>query len=181
MQPPKITRSSGKSNSEVIIEYVQGFQPGDTIQYQEFQKVLSEGIDKAYTRRQVQSAIVQANRALLRQLQRELRNVPNVGYRVAYAVEHMAMAKIRHRKGERQYERGLLTMSHARLEELTQPQREAHIAQLMISRAIVERVVELQNGQDRQQELIDNLLRRVDELEGRASGKWLVRHLAGQG
>jgi len=76
---------------------------------------------------------------LLREQQRTLRNVRNVGYRMVRADEHNELARGRMRRADKQMDRGLLLLNNVREEEILDPMaRQSHQATRMVLSALVQ-------------------------------------------
>lgn len=160
-----IRRQSGRPNSEVIVAFVRDAVPETIISYDELGRVLEEGSESRYTRAKICAAVRRANRRLLPEHHRELRNVATIGYRIVPAREHLVLGRDRQRRGERQIKRGLLTMKHVRWDELSPAERQAHLAQLMISEGLMQNIRSIEHRQDRHASLINSILDRVEKIE----------------
>ncbi len=163
MKTIKITRSTGQSNAEVIVQYVCGVQPDTTFSYDDLRAVLEKHTTQKYANPMICSVIRQANPKLLRLHQRELRNVRNVGFRLIPAKEHSALATIRHGKADKQIRRALLTLKHVRWNEMDANTRRAHEGQLLLTSAIFSQTQAMRQRQIEHEELISAQLKTFDD------------------
>lgn len=151
------SREDGRSQAEVLIEYVKCGEPGQVYSYAELARALGAGSSRIYTIREVRQAVAACVSRLLREHQRRLHNIRLVGYRVAPAVHHMSLAKGDRRRADRQLLRGLQTLRHVRWEEMDENTRRAHEGHLMIHEAVCSN-----------QHALDVRLRKVEEAIRRA-------------
>jgi hypothetical protein len=128
----EITRADGRSNTQVLLDYVREGEPGRIYTYDELSAVLSAGTDRQYTHAAVGNAVRNALHALERTHKRALHNVRLRGYRMAHAKEHMGLAVIREDKALRQRRMAVHTLKHVRWEELDPNTRQLHEATLML-------------------------------------------------
>lgn len=131
-----VTRADGRSNATVILDYVKTGTAGQLYPYQEFADALAAGTDKTVTVVDVQRVVQRLITRLLREQQRRLHVVTRVGYRLAPAAQHMALAHGDRRKGETQIKKGLETLRHVRFEEMDDNTRRAHEGHLLIHEAL---------------------------------------------
>lgn len=136
MRTFRITREDGRSNGQVLLDYVRDKPAGTTFTYAELAEELSRGSNHVYTERDVQALSVRIYPRLLKEQARALHNVRNVGYRLAPAALHVTLANNRRTKADKQMLRGLQTLEHVRWEEMDTNQRLAHEGQLMIVGAL---------------------------------------------
>jgi hypothetical protein len=132
----KITRQSGLSNAEVLIDLVRNKQPGDLLSYDDLSAALSAGTDREYGTRDVQSVVTGSEHKLAVTLSRALMNVPGEGYRIAPACEHQRIAGRKKERASKLLKRGITVLRNVRWDEMDTNQRQAHEGQLMISSAI---------------------------------------------
>jgi hypothetical protein len=135
--PFQITRPDGRSNSQVVIDHVRDGEPGRVYTYDELGAALAEGTDHIYSVDAVRAAVTASCARLLKEHQRALHNVRLVGYRLAYAKDHMGLALIRKRRADVQIKRGLQTLRHVRWDEMDENTRRAHEGHLMITESLV--------------------------------------------
>jgi hypothetical protein len=131
-----ITRKDGRSNSQVVVDYVRDSEPGRLFTYDELAAALSVGSDRGFTARDVCQAVRGALLRLLREQQRRLHNVRLVGYRLAPAIEHRRLARQDHRRADVQLRRGLETLRNVRWNELDPNARLAHEGTLMLTESL---------------------------------------------
>lgn len=159
------SRNDGRSDSRVIFEMVQHAEPDTTFKYEELIEALQDGLDKTVRRDRVYRAVARANKMLLRERKRYLSVVPDSGYRMISASEHLPVALIRKDKALVQFKRGIELLRNARLDELNDTQRALHEGQLMILSGLYEATKESERRHDQSEALIEELKRRVDKLE----------------
>lgn len=135
--PFEVTRLDGRSNSQVVIDYVKNGEPGRVYSYHELGAALSTGTDRDYGVNAVRAAVTASCARLLKEHQRALHNVRLVGYRLAHAKEHMGLALVRKRRADVQIKKGLHTLRHVRWDELDDNARRAHEGHLMITESLV--------------------------------------------
>jgi hypothetical protein len=168
----KITRASGKSNQQVVIEFVSGAEPGTLFTFDQIAAVLSEGTERTYDRSEVGQIVRVANTRLLREHKRYLRSRPGEGYSIALAKDHRELAGGRNRKSQRQLKWALDTLENVRLDEMNEGERSAHIAQLEVNAILFDQQKRILRRQTEQSRLILNLASRVEQIEaGQSKGK----------
>jgi signal transduction histidine kinase len=173
-EPIMSRRVDGRSNQEVLVDYAIAAsqdRPDHVFTYGDLSKALGVGVDRMFSREDVQQVVRLAKPLMLTLHKRTFTNMPNVGYRLARASDHQAIAKAHTRRASRQVRHALLTMENARVDELTDAERELHNAQLTINRRLYEEQRRIVARQQRQDDLIAQLASRVDQLEAdRAAG-----------
>ena len=161
-----ISRQSGKSNQQVVVELVAEAPPGTVFSYDRIAAALSEGAGKTYTRAEVQSVVrTAADSRLLREYRRTLANVRGVGYKVAAANEHVPIAGAYNRKSIRSLKRGTDRLNHARLEELTEAERLTHEQQREVNNRLYSELRRIDRVQERHRVAIASTTQRVEQLE----------------
>lgn len=163
----EVTRASGKSNQQVIVELVCNAAPDTLFTYERLAAALADGSDIVYDRHAVQSCVRMANRRLLEEHQRCLEAVRGSGYRIIRAGEHHRIAVWRNRRGCRQYREAMRTLQNVRTDEMTPEERQRHDAQLVINSALAQAVRSQQKQSERMSELIAGLTHRVEQLEAK--------------
>lgn len=163
----RISRESGKSNQQVIIEFVREAQPGTVFTYADLAAVLASGTDRTYERREVQQVVRLANHRLLREHKRCLRPVRGVGYAMAYAKDHHELAGQRNRRGSRQFKWALDTLENVRLDEMSEQDRLIHLAQMQVNSEIYEQQRRILRRQEQQARAIATLTSRVEQMEAK--------------
>lgn len=157
----KIKRADGRSNAQVLLDFVKGKEAGAVFSYGEIAAALSEGSTKAYTERDVKGLAVKVYPRLLKEQARALHNVRNVGYRLAPASQHVALANHRQTKADRQMLRGVQTLQHVRWDEMDANQKLAHEGQLLVVGALYQSMKAL----ERRQNAVEAAIKRVREPE----------------
>lgn len=165
--PFAITRADGRSNTQVILDLVRGADPGMVFTYEQIIAALAVGSEKAYTTQAAQAAVRSALPRLLLDQSRTLRNVQQVGYKVALAAEHQHLALDRKHKADRQMHMGMTMLQHVRLDELSESQRKAHMGTLMIVSALWQN----QKALERRMDQNDAVLRPILEADARRQMK----------
>lgn len=158
-------RACGRSNQQVVIEHVRDRAPGTVFPYAELEALLSTGCDRTFDRRDVQQIVRAAKTRLLRENKRTLAVVPNVGYQLAFAKEHLGIANGHTKRGERQLRRAVVTLENARLDEMTAHERELHLAQCEVNQRILAEQRRMTSKQARHDLMIARLTSRVEQLE----------------
>src|SRR5262245_9608124 len=113
-----ISRPDGRSNQQVLIDFVHAAEPGMIFTYDQLMAHLTEGGTHSFTRQEVQQVARVAGTRLLREHQRALLNLTNVGYKLAHANEHTKLAIVRRRRGDSQFKRGYALLKEVRWDEL---------------------------------------------------------------
>lgn len=144
---PKITRSDGRSNGQVLLDLVAGKEPGTVFLYNDLIDILSVGTGKCYTRSDVQRIVTRTCPRMLKEQARALHNVINVGYRVAEASRHLTLAHDRKSRADKQLLRGVQVLEHVRWDEMDANQRMAHQGQLLITNALYQSMKSLERRQ----------------------------------
>lgn len=103
-----------QSRRELALEILRTKNPGDIATYDE----LASAID-VETRGLVQSAVGAAAKTLLKQDNRALEAVPNVGYRIVQAGEHALLAQRQQRRSSRALKRSRDVIQHVDYNELS--------------------------------------------------------------
>lgn len=171
VKPFVVGRVGGKSNQQVVVDFVCAAEPGATFTYDQIAAALAEGTDRIYDRREVQQVVRLANRRLLREYRRVLRTVVNVGYSVAHAKDHLGLASVRNTRGQRQFRWALETLENVRLDEMTEQQRMVHVAQQSVNAELFQTTRRILTRQAQHAKLIASLTHRVEQVEGKAAGK----------
>ena len=160
----KITRQDGRSAADVVLDLVKGKSPGTVFSYQEIGDALSAGTNRVYNRGAIQAAVLGAHQRMLKEQARALHCVPNVGYRLAPAAQHLMLANNRKTRADKQLRLGVMTLQNVRWDELDDNQRKAHEGQLLVSSALLAQIQAL----DRRQSAVEDAIRRV--LSGTGTG-----------
>ena len=156
--PFKITRADGRSNQQVILDYVKDGAAGHVYSYDELAQALSVGSNHAYSLREVQGVVAHALVRMLKEQARILHNVRHVGYRLAPGSYHLTLAGERQEKADKQMLRGLQTLQHVRWEEMTPNERLAHQGQLLISGALYQQMKAIERRQTAIEESISRAI-----------------------
>ncbi|MCU0806406.1 MAG: hypothetical protein MUC53_00185 [Candidatus Contendobacter sp.] len=135
-----ITREDGRSNSQVLLDLVNGKSPGTVFPYAELIDVLSAHTDRRYSRTEVQRIVVMTCPRMLKEQARTLICIRHVGYRIAPAADHAMIAGTRKSRADKQLLRGVETLQNVRWDEMDSNQRLAHEGQLLIFSALHEQM-----------------------------------------
>src|SRR5262245_23247857 len=90
----------GKSYRQIALEAFKDLQSGATVTYKQLADVMA--LSAKNDRSQIQQAVNQANKTLLKLYSRCVENIKNQGYKVIPANQHIMMAKTKESKAERQ-------------------------------------------------------------------------------
>lgn len=165
------SREDGRSDRQVVYDLVGDLEPGDVVGYDQLTEELSAGLDEQVGRKRVYRAVANANRLLLRERQRYLSVVREVGYRILRADEHLPEALDRKHRAVSKLRQGMELLRHAKVDELSEAQRVLHQGQLMIMGGLYDAVRDSHQRHDRQERVIDELRARqradIEELRRR--------------
>ncbi len=150
----QITRLDGRSNGQVIIDYVKDDKPGTEYTYARLASELSKGTDRTYDREAVRSIVMATYPRLLKEHQRALHNIRGVGYRLAFAHQHQTLALVRKRRADKQLKLGLMTLQKVRWDEMDQQQVLAHEGTLLVVGALYNAQAALSRRQDKVEETL---------------------------
>lgn len=160
------SRSDGRSDQQVVYELVSGNDPDTVFTYRQIRDALANGIDGEILDGRLYTAVRMANKRLLRNDQRFLRNVRGTGYRVITAAEHHGVALEKKDKALMQMRQGAEVLLSVRAEELTPAELQLARGTGMVFQGIVSAMGESKRRHERQEGLIDELRQRVERLEG---------------
>lgn len=132
----QITRADGRSNGQVLIDYVSDGEAGQVYEYGELCNVLSEGTDRVFGVNDVRQVVATTQPRMLKEHQRTLHNVRRVGYRLALAKDHTMLAMARRHRADTQVKKGLQLLRHVRWDEMDENTRRAHQGHLMLAEAL---------------------------------------------
>lgn len=108
-----------RSRRNVVIDTLGNIQPGVLMTYDELMSLL--GVDK----RTCQSVVNQAKSGLEKQYKKAVVAVPNEGYRVVYAKEHLDLAKAHQKRAGRQLRKSHSKAVNVEFSQLTDGERAA--------------------------------------------------------
>jgi len=152
-----VTRHDGRSDGQVVLDLVDGAEPGRVFTFAEIAAALMEGTGREYGVPEVRGAVGRAHVRMLKEQARVLHSVRCVGYRVAEAREHHRLARHRRHRAGVQLRRGLQVLQNVRWEEMDRESRVAHEGQLLVSLAVAGAVQQLERRVDSH----DALLKRI--------------------
>lgn len=132
------SRSNGQSDVDVIVSLVSSASPMTVLTHSQMMAALQEGLTQPVTLERARNARARAETRMLREIGRTLEAVHGIGYRVAKAAEHKRMSGARKRRADRQMFRGVQLLKNVRWDELSDEQRKAHEAQLVIMSSLYE-------------------------------------------
>lgn len=132
----RITRADGRSNAQVVLDFVQDGKPGTIYSYKALGAALEKGTSEKYGAAAVQRVVNSLHSRLAKEQQRTFVTVRGLGYRLAHANEHSLVAHNRHRKADAQFRKGIAVLRHVKWDELDEASRQAHQGHLMISEAL---------------------------------------------
>jgi len=157
-----ISRTDGRSATEVICGLVKDARSGELLPYDKIAAALSEGTNKQYTRSDVQGAVGRAERQLACKLSRALMNVAGQGYKVALAAEHQCIAGRKRDRSQKLLKRGLTVLQNVNWDEMSPNERQAHEGQLMVVGALYTTM----QGIDRRLSRVENAIKTRNENGG---------------
>jgi len=159
------SRADGRSDRQVVLDMAQDAAPETVFAYDEIIAALESGVDTDVERERVYRAVGRANRALLRERRRYLRVVPGVGYRMVRSDEHLPLALDSKATAAAYLRKGMDLLKHVRLDELDEPHRTLHQAQLMILGAHHQAIESSNRRHQEHDRAIDDLRERVTRIE----------------
>lgn len=174
-------RDDGRSDRQVVYDYVRQAQPDDQFTYDELISELQKGVDVDIERSRVHRAVSAANPLLLEEDRRYLAVMRGRGYRVIRPEEHLPVAVGKKSKAMDKLAQGVNLLRHVRIGELTEAQRLLHQGQLQIMAGLYDAVAASEERHDRQEAVIERikaqqqtdiqkLSDRLDALERREQG-----------
>jgi hypothetical protein len=163
------SRPDGRSDRRVVFELVADAKPDTTFTYATLVDALSEGLDVEIARDRVYRAVAAGNKTLLQERKRYLQVVPNIGYRIIHTSEQLPVALLKKDRAQTYLSKGIEVLRHAKLDELDAAQRTLHEGQLLILAGLHQAMQESDRRHARSEELIAELRRRMDRLEGNKS------------
>lgn len=160
----EISRDNGKSDAEVLVEFAAKREPGELITYAEFAEALGEGAERAYSLREVQSAVCRTERKLATEKQRALINVRGQGYRIALAGEHQMIAGRKKDRAGVLLKRGLTVLHHVDWASMDDNTRKAHEGQMMVVGALCNAM----SGIDARLRAVEDVIKNRNKGDGAA-------------
>jgi len=166
--PFEVSREDGRSDKQVVFDFVSPYDRGTFFTYDELANALQEGlaVKSSVSRAKIAAAVNNANSMLLRERRRVLRSVRGRGYRLAEASEHVALAAQRRTRAESQISKGLDVVRYTDVSDLTPAQRALHEGQMLIMGGLWTAVRGLTQRQANTETVLQEVLRRVDRLDG---------------
>lgn len=161
-----IRRDDGRSNQDVIIDYVKDGLPGSIYTYNELIDALNEGSPTVHDRRSLYGIVISSTHRLLEDHQRTLKNIRGTGYQLAHASDHSRLAVERKHRADTQVKRGLDLLRNVRWDELNPNQRTLHESQLLIISGLYEQ----QQAFDRRLSKIESAIRLTKEIDKEGHG-----------
>lgn len=135
----KHKRLDGRSTTDVVIDLIKDANPGDVFEYDTIINALNVGSSRDYSVVDARNAVIRSKSRLSREHQRAVRNIPNLGYKIAAASEHREIA-IKHKtRSDRQLSKGVQILRGVKWDEMDQQSRMAHEGTLMIMSELHER------------------------------------------
>lgn len=155
------SRADGRSDRIVIYDLMRDAVPDQAFSFAEIAAALQAGIAEPIAKSRLYRAVRQGGRTLLQREQRAVQVVKGRGYRIVRANEHMRLTRQRETQARRQMQLGLGYLQHVREDELTPNERLLHRGHLHITMGAILAIEAIHRRQDRQDELIVELLRRT--------------------
>ena len=134
MKPFEAKREDGRSYKTVAFEYLQTLQPEQIVTYDELAKEL--GLHPRHDLTQIQQAVREATKPLLKMHKRGVQVVTGHGFRIIPARENMLVANKHQNKSDRQMVRAIEFFAGTNLNELTEQELRVHQGQAMIAQAL---------------------------------------------
>jgi hypothetical protein len=160
------SRPDGRSDRRVVFDLVQDAAPDTTFTYEDLVAALSAGLDDEIPRQRVYRAVAQGNRTLLRERERYLQVVTDVGYKVLRADEHLPVALNKKNTAESYMRRGAELLDHVKLAELSPDLRKAVEGNRLMFAGILGAIKHSERRHEHAESLIAELKGRIDRLEG---------------
>lgn len=129
------------------------FQRAEQVTYPEAGAAL--GLDPWQDRKAITEAMRAAGRKILARTGRALIAVPNVGYRLAEANEHVTLYRERKQRGTTQIGRGVDILAGTDLTGLSPEARDAVLAEAVAGRRIVDFIIATDRRQARTEEAVE--------------------------
>ena len=172
------SRPDGRSDRQVIVDFVAPKQQGDVISHDELITELQNGTDREITQRHIYSAVPAACRVLIREHSMALISLPGDGYRIAEPDEWFQLANQRRRRAARETIKGTELIVHSPRGKMSPETRnrvdamQVQIAQaqaILSHHAIKHRRHEqaIASLTKRHEQAVASLTKRVDKLEGK--------------
>lgn len=127
----KPTRADGRSYRDVALDVFKNGEPESLVPYQTVADAL--GLDPMNDLHKIQMAVRSANSVLLKLHSRGVKNIPNFGYRILPAREHMLVANSHQTKADKAMGRSIMFFEGANLGEMTEQERKTHEGLSMIA------------------------------------------------
>lgn len=162
------------SKADTVYERLEGMEIEDLVSYAELEQLLGHPAGAQ------RSALYSAIRRLERDRKRTLACVPNVGYRMVQAAEHENLARVHHKKSQRQLRRAVQKLKSAdrtlldadgrrridSLELIVKSQQQA-IAHLEVRTERQEQALDIVRQQAAKAENLADRVARMEEMLGR--------------
>jgi len=161
----KASHPDGRSDRQVIFDAVHEDEPDAVYPYDELIALLAEDLEVEVERPRAQAAVRSANRTLLEERKRYLRVVPGQGYRMIRSDEHLTVAIKRRQTAQKNIKEGLRVLRHTDLSELSGTQRQLHEGYMLTQVGVLQFMQHSEKKQSAQQDAIDSLKTRVEQLE----------------
>jgi hypothetical protein len=155
------SRADGRSDRQVVYELVKDAEPERLFYFEEIAEALQSGVDTPIDKPRIYRAVKQGGRTLQQRERRALQVVKGRGYRVLRANEHMSVARQRESSARRQMKAGLEILKNVREDELTSAERSLYRGHAHITAGLIVAIEAIHRRQDRQDQLIMELLRRT--------------------
>jgi hypothetical protein len=154
----KPKRADGYSLRDIVVNLMKDKPPDTVIPYSDLMQVLETNDPNI-----VRTTALAANKVLLKQHQRGIKNVRNVGYRILRANEHMLAANGHQTKAERQMVKAINFFDGTNLAEMTEVERKLHLGQHMLAQATLAG--------------FQHLTKRIDRIEALLKGTVTVNNV----
>lgn len=130
--PFAISRADGRSNAQVVLDYVKDGEPGRIYPFAELSEALRVGTIREYPVSAVRAIVAGVCERLSKEQQRALHSIRGVGYRLALAIEHRGLALSRRRRANVQQRREVQLLENVKWAEMDEQSRKIHEATLVL-------------------------------------------------
>ena len=166
----QISRKTGKSNQQVVIDLVAGQPPGKLFEFKDLITALGKGSDRTYQVADARQIVLQANSRLLKEHKRVLHSVRGVGYRIAEAEKHNPLALDRKKRSEAQLKKGIELLRNVKWDELGEQARIAHEGTLLVLESLHQNQSAYEARQEGIMAAIHGLRQEVNNLKESKAG-----------
>lgn len=161
------SREDGRSDRQVVYDFVKDAEPGTLFLYDDLRGELEHGVAVEITRQRIGRAARAASRLLLKADERALQAVPGHGYRVAHARDHITMAQAHQSRAHTHTETSLTLVTNVREVELTAVERELVRGLRIVLGSIGQMMAASERRQDRFEKVLEEIRRQQGDFADR--------------